>query len=497
MSLRKLGGETIVYGLSNILGRLLNFVIVTKFLTGIMSSEEYGVVGDLFLWTGLLIALLIFRMDTVVFRFASRDEYDAGAVFRRAQRFVVVLVLVCIGGMLLLDDFLADFLEYPDRVVYVQLVLATVAFDVLSAVPLARLRLEQRAWFFVGVNLGNVAVNLLLIYLFLVALPAGGPWFGHQYLPEYRVGYYLLTIAGAAAFRYLLLLGDGLRQYGRRRREAREQATPPRAPAVRTLLRYSLPLTIVSVAGVINSLFGPTFLKWYFGETVSENLYWSGQFNAAMKLAVFLNLFITAYGYAAEPFFFRQAGKDLATADRAIYADATRAYGIVGALASAGILLFLPWLKEIIDEGEQEGLYILPALLGANFLFGLYSNFAMAYKLTDRTYLGGAIAFSGTVVAITLSVLLVDRYTILAPAFGMLACYALMCLLAWLVSRRYFPVNYPMGRILLYVLLAAGAVFWGSSQDAMWGRGAVFVGLLAVFYFLERRWLQETFLRRK
>ena len=154
MSLKRLGGETVIYGLANILPRLLNFVILVPFLTEVMVAEEYGVASDLFVYIALLIALLTFRMDTAVFRFASRGEYDARAVFKRAQSAVASAVILVIGAGLLYAGSLADWLSYPDRDVYVQLFLLTVAFDTLSAVPQARLRLEQRAWFFVAVNYG-------------------------------------------------------------------------------------------------------------------------------------------------------------------------------------------------------------------------------------------------------------------------------------------------------------------------------------------------------
>ena len=163
------------------LGRMLNFVLVVPFLTSIM-EEEFGVAGDLFFWTGLLIALLVFRMDTAVFRFASRAENDAQGVFRRTQLFVFILVAVILGGLALAGNWLAEGLGYPGKTAYVYLVLLTVAFDVLSAVPLARLRLQQRPWRFVAANLGNVAVNLVLIYLLLYWWPRQETLMGMTYM---------------------------------------------------------------------------------------------------------------------------------------------------------------------------------------------------------------------------------------------------------------------------------------------------------------------------
>ncbi|TXF90782.1 hypothetical protein FUA23_04915 [Neolewinella aurantiaca] len=498
MSLKKLGGETIVYGFSNILGRMLNFVLVTYFITRLMPAEEYGVVGGLMFYTALLIAVLVFRMDTVVFRYASRDEYSAPAVFRKAQRVVTVAVVSVLGAMLLFAPQLADWLEYPDRVVYVQLVIFTVAFDALSAVPLARLRLEQRAWFFVFVNLGNVVVNITLIFLLLYVWRWNAGYvtehWGISYNADYQVGYYLLCIALASAFRYVFLLVDGLRRYGKK--------TGP-VPALRTMLNYSLPLTVVGVAGIINFLIAPELIKFWHGGSVTENLRYAGYFNAATKLAVFLNLFITAYNYAAEPFFFRQAGKDVATADRQIYADAARAYAIVATLASAAILLFLPWLERFIDAEERAGLYVLPILLAANFFFGLYSNLSVAYKLTDKTIYGGAVATVGSVIVIGGGILFVPDYGIAAMAWAMLSCFIVMCFLAWLVSRKFFPVNYPWSRIAIYAGLACLAVYSATlftgqagdgAQGAMAVRGAMFVALMVVFWLLERNWIRSTFL---
>ncbi|NJC26213.1 lipopolysaccharide biosynthesis protein [Neolewinella antarctica] len=502
MSLKKLGGETIIYGLANILPRLLTFVLVTPFLTRAMVSEDYGVVGVLFMYIGLLTALLVFRMDTVVFRFASRAEHDARAVFVRAQTFVVAVVIVVVGLGLLLSNQVADWIHYPDRPSYVVVFLLAVAFDCLSAVPLARLRLERRAWLFVAVNLGATLLSLALLYLLLDFWPDWGTLLGLVYDPNYQVTYYLATIAIPAALRYLVLLLDGLYRYRLRPakrlgNELLAKDNAGHAPVLRRMLIYSAPLTLVGVAGIFNALSGPYIIQEFMGGTTTENLYWSGQFSAALKLAVILNLFVTAFNYAAEPFFFRQAGNDLDKADKQIFADATRAYALVGVLACAGIMIFLPWLKVFIGDDLQEGLVVLPFLLAGNFCFGLYSNFSIAYKLTDKTYLGGAIALAGSLVCAGVGIFFIGAYGIIAPAAAMFACYLLMCALAWGVTWRYFPVAYPIGRIVVYVMVSCAVVYGALSQvQGFVGRIAVFLGLLAILGWLEKNWLRSV-LRRK
>ncbi|THH40473.1 lipopolysaccharide biosynthesis protein [Neolewinella litorea] len=488
MSLKKLSGETLIYGLSSILGRLLNFVLVTPFITRVLTEEEFGEIGNLMFWTAFLIALVVFRMDTAVFRFASRGDFDPEAVFRQSQRLVWLAIGVLIGPLLLFSDRIAGWLDAPAATTYVRLVLIMVAFDALSAVPLARLRLQQRAWFFVTVNLSNVVLNVLLIYGLLFYLPVYlTPWFE----PTFRVGYYLLAMAVAAGLRYVMLVVDGLL-----RAEPASEAVPldqvpdgadeRGAPPLGQLFSYSLPLTVVSVAGIANALVGPTVLIGYDEAA-------AGYFTAALRMAVFLNLFVTAYQYAAEPFFFRQSGSDLATADRTIYADAMRAYGLVGTLASAGILLGLPWLQHFIGADVRPGLVVLPVLLAANLLFGVYSNLSIAYKLTDQTFLGGGIALVGSVFAVGGPLLFTARYGIWAPAVGMLTCFAVMCVLAYLVSRRYFLVTYPFARMLLYFLVAGAACVAGTYSEHILWRLALLLFTILAFGFIERKWLLRTF----
>ncbi|MEM6772063.1 MAG: hypothetical protein AAF597_15920, partial [Bacteroidota bacterium] len=447
---------------------------------------------------------------------ASREGNDAQGVFRQTQRFVFGLSAVILGGLALGGNAVATGLGYPDQVIYVYLVLLTVAFDVWSAVPLARLRLQQRPWRFVAANLGNVLVNLFLIFLLLYWWPAKKQLLGFTYDERDAVVYYLMTIALAAAFRFVFLIVEGWVARPRNKAEALDAPREGVVPPLQEMVWYSLPLTLVAAAGIINALVGPTVIRWFFGPNQEVNDLAAGQFNAALKLAVFLNLAITAYNYAAEPYFFRQAGNDPAKADKRIYADALRAYGIVAALACAGILLFLPWLKFFIgDASLREGLFVLPIMLGANVCFGIYSNLSVAYKLTDKTFLGGGIALVGSVVVIAVSTLLIGTIGLYAPALAMLGCYALMCVLVYAVSRKYFPVNYPLARLAAYAVLAIVAVVVGqwllsgenvaslgtfdklsgaADAGAMVGRGAVFVALCAAIAALEWSWIRRTFL---
>ncbi|MEL6277003.1 MAG: polysaccharide biosynthesis C-terminal domain-containing protein, partial [Bacteroidota bacterium] len=263
------------------------------------------------------------------------------------------------------------------------------------------------------------------------------------------------------------------------------------SPGLKKMLAYAAPLVIVATAGIVNTLVGPTLIRRIYSDDLAVNEYWAGQYGAAMKLAVFLNLFIQAYNYAAEPFFFRSGGKDPRKVDRTIYADAARAFALLGSLAVAAILLLLPIAQQYLGEDLREGLGVLPILLVANLLLGLYYNFAIAYKLTDKTMLGGRIALIGSTILLLISILLMSKLGVYAPALGSLACFLIMCILAYRVSRKYFPVSYPIGRFALYFGLTAIIVYLGWQGESLFLRFGLLLVLTASLLAIEAPWLRR------
>jgi O-antigen/teichoic acid export membrane protein len=462
--IRKLAGETAIYGLSSVLGRVVTFVLLTPFLTRVFAPGEYGIVNDLYFYTAFLLVLYTFRFETAVFRFASRAEHDATLVFRTAALYVGGLTAVATLAALWWAPELAAWLEYPDRVSYVVLFLLITAVDAWCAIPYARLRLTQRPYRFALVRLTNITINILLVYAFLDWLPQlaearGGIW-AAVYDPERRGGYVFWAnlIAALSSLVFLLPL------YWRRTKITPATPATPASPSVwfapqlwRRMFGYSLPLVIVGLAGIINSLVGIPLLKWYGGGTVGENLALAGIYAAATKLAVLMNLFIQAYNYAAEPFFFRQAA---GSQDKTIYADAARAFALIGSLGFVGIMLYFEQLQYFIGEDLRAGLGVLPILLVANFFLGLFYNFAISYKLADKTHLGGWIAVGGSAIVLGLFFLLLPQYGYYAPAWATLACYAFMTVCGYAVSRRYFPIPYRLGRMGYYLV-------WGLAIYAM------------------------------
>ncbi len=499
MSIKRLAGETAIYGISSILPRLLTFVILTPWLTRITSQGQYGVIGDLHFWIALGVAVIGLRFETAVFRYASRKDHAAAVVYRTATLTVLGAVLLTIGPGLLLAPTLADWLSYPDRVVYIQFALGIVAFDVLGAIPLARLRLEGRPRVFAAVQLGNVVLTLLLLYALLEVFPRR-PIGGIAYRPDFIIAYYFLANLLASGVRYLVLL------LVTRRPPAALDATldgpnilpaPAFSPALfRLMAAYCLPLMLVTAAGIVNNLIGPSLIKYYQGGTVSANLDVSGQYSAALKLAVVMNLFITAYNYAAEPFFFRQSSQ---SEDRTIYADSARLFTLVGSIGFIGILVFLDELQLFIGADKREAMVVVPVMLAANLVLGLYYNLSIGFRLTDHTRQAAWVSLIGAAVTIALSIWLTPLYGAFGPAWAMLACYVFMAVAAYALNTRYFPVAYHWCRILTYPALAVGAYFLHlfllqKLQPAFWVEFVFnivyLLTFLAVLYVMERRWLR-------
>lgn len=495
--LKKLAGETAIYGLSSILGRVVNWIILTPYFTRVFLTEEYGVVSDLYFWIAILLVLFTYRMETAFFRFASRGQQESGdkkhdqdTVFSTASLTIIGTTVAFTGLLLYLAPQIALWLKYPGRADYVRIFTLIIAFDALAAIPFAKLRMESRPLRFAAVKLGALALNILLIFFFL----EGCPWLlAHDYTfitsiynPEHRIAYVFWAnlLASGVSLLWLAPL-------------YRHLAWRFATDLWSTMIRYALPLVIAAIAGIINQLAGPTLLKYLATGTTEANLDLGGLYGAAAKLAVLMNLFVQAFNYAAEPFFFRQSA---VSQDKAIYADVARAFALVGSLAFIGIMFYLELIQSFLGEDYREGLGILPILLVANFFLGLYYNFSIGYKLTDQTRWAGYIALLGTIITLVINIIFIPSMTIYAPAWASLVCFFTMTVAGYWLTRKLWPVDYKLGRMAYYLLLAIGG--WGLTivmtsflPDKMVyrliGNSFVFVAILLLLYKTEGTWLRK------
>lgn len=491
--LKKLAGETAIYGLSSIVGRLVNWVILTPYLTRIFLKAEYGIVSDLYFYIALLMVLFTYRMETAFFRFASRsrDKVEADTVFSTASLSIIATTVAFTVLLLLAAPQVAEWLLYPDRVDYVRLFTLIIAFDALAAIPFAKLRIESRPIRFALIKLGSILLNIVLLFFFL----EGCPWLidhgvesvRYIYRPDHRIAYIFWAnlLASAATLLFLAPL-------------YRQLAWRFATDVWRRMVGYALPLILAGLAGIVNLLIGPTFLKYLgAGATIDDNLALAGLFGAAAKLAVLMNLFVQAFNYAAEPFFFRQAA---VSNDRAIYADVARAFALVGSLAFLGIMLYLDVIQLLIAEDYRAGLGILPILLVANYFLGLFYNFSIGFKLSDQTQWGSYLALLGAAITVVVNIALIPTLGYYAPAWASLLCFGVMGVGSYFVTQRLWPVPYPVGRMAYY--LGLSLVAWGAAEVVDAQLGLPMVGQLVVhtillglvvgiFYRTEQGWLRR------
>lgn len=445
--LRKLAGETAVYGLSSILGRVLNYLLVPLY-TRVFAPGEYGIVAELYAWAGFLMVFYILRMETAFFRYGTL-EADRPRAFGTAWWSVVgssLLISLLVVGF---RREIAEWLEYhPDQSVYIAIFGFILAFDTLAEIPLARLRLEHRAVRFAFVRLTGIGLNIGFNLFFLLLCPwlqghgYGGGWLDVIYRPSFGVGYVFLSNLLASAGVLLLLLP-----------ELRRGLSHFDSQLLKTMLRYALPLVIASLAGIVNEMLDRVLLRHLLPGTLEENLAQVGIYSACYKLAMLMSLFTQAFRYAAEPFFFSHATQADA---RQLYGRVTRYFTIAGALAFLGIMLYLDIVKYFIDEPYWTGLKVVPVLLIANLFLGLYYNVSIWYKLTDQTMLGGWIAVGGASITIALNVWWIPIMGYMGSAWATLICYASMTAACWWWGRKYYPVHYDWVAMAGYICGAVG-----------------------------------------
>ncbi len=483
--LKKLAGETAIYGGATILSHLLNFIIITPYLTRILDGQrsEYGVHGLMYAFAGLLMVLLTYGMETAFFRFGRQME-DRERAFSTASISLLSSTMVFMALMVIFSPGIAGLLTQSSDAAYVIYFAGLMGFDALCAIPFARLRLENRPMRFAMLKVVNVVVNGGLIVVFLEVLPllapnaTAGSWLN----PAGReLHYVFIANLVASVVTFVMLLPWWRRVQWQFDREL-----------WRKMMAYALPLVVVGISGMINQLSDRFLLKELLPGDLKGNLDQLGVYNACIKIAVLMNLFTQAFKYAAEPFFFSHADRSDA---RLLYAKAGQAFTLVGSFAFLGIMLYLDYFQYLIAGSYREGLIIVPITLLAYLFLGIYYNFSTWYKLTDQTRMGAYISIGGTIITLIVNVVLIPRIGYAGSAWAALACFGFMMAAGYLLGQRYYPVPYPIGRMAAYILLALG-FYWGSerlSPDGMLLRTvantAWLLGYVIIIYVIERRGL--------
>ncbi len=472
--LKRLASQTAVYGVSSVVGRFLNYLLVPLF-TYTFAPAQYGLVSEFYAYMGFLAVLLVFGLETGYFRFRDGDGSTPEHVYSTALRFVILTNGAFVLAAWLLRQPVADLLRHGAHPEYIWWVGAILAMDSVGAVAFARLRAEQRAARFAAIKVIEIGVNIGLNLFFIVLCRRAFETNPHSALgalwsPAVGVGYiFLANLAGSAV--KLVLLGpllvgvlDGF----------------DRALFAR-LIRYSLPMVVIGFAGIINEMLDRAALKYLLPYDMTTNMAQLGIYSACYKLSILMSLFIQAFRYAGEPFFFAYARQ---TGARETYARVLNYFVIFCVLIFLAVTLYIDVFKYFIGAPYRVGLKVVPVLLLANLMLGIYVNLSIWYKLTDQTLMGAWVSLAGAAVTVGLLLWWVPLFGYMGAAWATLVCYATMVLLSWLLGRRYYPVPYDLKRLLGYIALGLG--LYGADQQliAVAGTHSLLIGTLCMAVFV-------------
>jgi len=492
--IQKLAGQTAIYGLSSIVGRLLNYLLV-PFYTTYFEAGAYGVVTELYSYAAFFNVLYTYGLETAYFRYAAKHKDQEKRYYGNATTVIIASTLLLTVVLWLLAPSIAQLLQYPGKAYLIRWMALILAIDACMAIPFARLRFKNRPVKFATAKLLVIGLTIGLNLFFIALCPhlyAGqyGPglqkavaWF---YTPGFEVGYVFLANLMANAT-LLLLLASELRQIQLR---LSQQFLKP-------LLNYGFPLLFMGLAGVTNEMLSRAMLKYwlpqgfYNGLSNQEAL---GIFGAAYRLSIFMTLGVQAFRYAAEPFFFNQAANKQSPP---LFAKVTHAFVLVGCAVMLGVTANLDWLAPLILRKAVylQGIEVVPVLLLANLFLGIYFNLSIWYKLTDRTYWGTILAVGGAAITIMGNWLLIPTLGYMGSAWVTLVVYAGMTATSYIVGQKYFKVPYLVQRGLLHLLVAAGltaTVYLYLPAQGLSGivlkNGVLALWLLGVA-LAEKRWL--------
>ncbi len=439
--IKQLAGQTVIYGLSNILPRILHFVVFTIYLTYRFPKQfDFAVYLELYAYATIILIFMTYRMETAFFRFGADQEAREKA-FSTALIPLIGIVVFIVALMVLFSNQLANLIDYPHKPYYIKWFAFILGFDALVALPYARMRLDNKAKKFLFYRLANIFITILVVLFCLEILPKFNDRISFiNYDASNRIDYVFIANLIASTCIFILMF-----------REFFKLKFRFDVGLWKKMIWYSLPLVVVGIAGSINQSFAPVLQKKFLAGDYLNNMTNAGIYGAAAKLALLLNLFTVAFNYAAEPFFFNNAkNKD----SKLVYGKVALAFTLVATSVLLFISTYMAQIGNILGPNYRAALPIVPILLYAYLFLGLYYNFSIWYKLNDKTYWGAIISICAALITLVVSIYTLPRLGYIGSAWAALACYSFMALTGWLTGQKYYPINYPMLKILRYIFLA-------------------------------------------
>lgn len=427
--LKSLAKETAIYGVSSIVGRFLNYLLVPVYTIALpASSGGYGVVTNIYAWVALMLVLLTCGMETGFFRFANKGQDDPMRVYSTTLLSVSIgSVVFVILGLLFLEP-IAGWLEYGEHPWYIGMMMIVVAMDAIQSIPFAYLRYKKRPIKFAALKLLFIFLNIALNLFYYVVLKGNDVGYAFLFNLICTSVVMLCMIPELRGFTYVL---------------DRE--------LLKRMLRYSLPLVVLGVAGILNQVADKIIFPFVYPDEAEATVQ-LGIYGAASKIAMIMAMFTQAFRFAYEPFVF---GKSKEKDSREMYAQAMKFFIIFTLLAFLAVMFYLDILRHIIGRDYWDGLRVVPIVMVAEIFMGIYFNLSFWYKLIDETRWGAYFSLTGCTILILMNVFLIPKYGYIACAWAGFTGYGVAMLLSYFVGQKKYPIQYDLKAIGMYVLLAA------------------------------------------
>ena len=493
LQMKILAKETAIYGISSIVGKFLNWMLVPLYTYVLQQQSDYGIVTNLYAWTALLLVILTYGMETGFFRFSNKEGENPQTVYSTSLIALFTTSLLFAVACVLWKNPIALALGYPSHSEFITLLGIVVAMDAFASIPFAYLRYKKHPLQFAALKLLFVFLNIVLNLFFLVLCPKIQDWaiISSWYDPNYGVGYVFVANILATAIQTICLIPAILE--GFKGIKIRGLQGVFSWNLLGQMLRYSLPLLVLGVCGIMNqTLDRILFPFFYTGADAQTQL---GIYGACFKVAMVMMMFTQAFRYAYEPFVFAKH-KDRESVEA--YADAMKYYIIFSYMILLGMIFYLDLLKFIIAPSYWEGLKIVPIVLWTYIFQGVYFNLSFWYKLTDKTQWGAYFSLIGVIITFGLQAIFVPRIGYVASAASSTVCFFILMLFSYFVGRKHLSIPYDLHRIGIYtgVVVSILAGYYGLAQLlsmnawAKMGIGSVlFIIYCVLFYHLDGKTL--------
>ena len=455
--LKSLLKDTAIYGASSIVGRFLNYLLVPVYVSAMSArSGGYGVVTEIYAWVALAMVILTYGMETTFFRYVNKEEENPKKVYSTTLIMVGFTSLLFVAVGLAFLPAISDAMGYGAHPEYIGMMIGVVAMDAFQSIPFAYLRYRKQPLRFVALKLLFIVLNIAINITYYVGM--GGSDVGYAFM---------FNLICTATIMLLMLplvhLGGGFDWRLARR-----------------MLNYSYPILILGVAGILNQVADKIIFSHVYPHSDAKTQL--GIYGAASKIAMIMALLTQAFRYAYEPIVFSKS-RDRDSKD--FYAKAMKYFVIFTLLAFLCVTFYIDILKYVIAPNPDYwvGLRVVPIVMAAEILMGIYFNLSFWYKLIDKTLWGAVFSFVGCAVLIAINVVFVPRYGYMACAWAGVAGYGVATVVSYVVGQRKYPIAYDIRSIGLYMLVAA-ALFAASQLQpwgAQWLRMAVNTALLGVF----------------